>query len=256
MAVRNKAIYILGVLMLCMGAVGAYAQSSGAAQINPYKDEKLVHFGFFLGVDMPSYQVDSAASPAYYARAYNVGVGFNVGFITDLRLSRHLNLRFLPGLHFGYTNIRYMPVNETNMGSKKDVPNLTIPLTIPLYLKWSAEREGNYRPYVTVGGGFSIDFNSFADRSNRIILTKPYDGYVGVGLGCDFYFPWFNFTPEIRYEFGFVDALAQPGDKIGGTPWQPSGEMLVNGKTVDTKLFTTSVERMMNQRISIIFNFE
>ena len=233
-------------MLLCVGS-SLYAQksSSAAAQNNPYKDDKLVHFGFFLGVDMPSYLADTVANPVYYARCYNIGVGFNVGFITDLRLSRHLNLRFTPGLHFGYTTINYRRTNNLNTDSA--VHNLTIPLTIPLYLKWSAEREGNYRPYVTIGGGFSLDFNSFSDRTNRKILTKPYDGYVGVGLGCDFYFPWFNFSPEIRYEVGFVNAIAHEGDVVGGVAWSPP--------TYDAP-YTTSIERLTNQRISIIFNFE
>lgn len=247
-AVKNRLIHItLCVVLLCAGS-SLYAQKSSTpvAQNNPYKDDKLVHFGFFLGVDMPSYLADTVANPEYYARCYNIGVGFNVGFITDLRLSRHLNLRFTPGLHFGYTTITYKKKDDL----KADIApahNLTIPITIPLYLKWSAEREGNYRPYVTVGGGFSLDFNSFADRSNRKILTKPYDGYVGVGFGCDFYCPWFNFTPEIRYEVGFVNAITHIGDPVGGTSWDPADY---------DAFYTTNIDRLTNQRISIIFNFE
>ena len=243
---RLKHITLCAVL-LCVGS-SLYAQksSSAAAQNNPYKDDKLVHFGFFLGVDMPSYLADTVANPEYYARCYNIGVGFNVGFITDLRLSRHLNLRFTPGLHFGYTTINYVKKGNTKE-SVEPAHNLTIPITIPLYLKWSAEREGNYRPYVTIGGGFSLDFNSFSDRTNRKILTKPYDGYVGVGLGCDFYFPWFNFSPEIRYEVGFVNAIAHEGDVVGGVAWSPPPY---------NAPYTTSIERLTNQRISIIFNFE
>lgn len=234
-------------MLLCIGSVCVCAQkSTPAAQNNPYKDDKLVHFGFFLGVDMPSYLADTVANPEYYARCYNIGVGFNVGFITDLRLSRHLNLRFTPGLHFGYTTITYK--KKDNMREEiEPAQNLTIPITIPLYLKWSAEREGNYRPYVTIGGGFSLDFNSFSDRSNRKILTKPYDGYVGVGFGCDFYCPWFNFTPEIRYEVGFVNAITQVGEQVGGTSWDPADY---------DAFYTTNIDRLTNQRISIIFNFE
>lgn len=245
---KNSILHsIISILFCLLTASALYAQkNTPAAQNNPYRDDRLLHFGFFLGVDMPSYLVDTVAAPEYYARCSNIGVGFNVGFITDLRLSRHLNLRFTPGLHFGYTTINYVP-RENNGKSIEPAQNLTIPITIPLYLKWSAEREGNYRPYVTVGGGFSLDFNSFADRSNRKILTKPYDGYVGVGFGCDFYCPWFNFTPEIRYEIGFANVIAQVGEDISGKTWQPSPDNLP---------YTSNINRLTNQRISIVFNFE
>lgn len=195
---------------------------------------------------MPSYLVDSVPNPEYYARCSNIGIGFNVGLVTDLRLSRHLNLRFTPGLHFAYTNINYISKNDPSE-TITPAQNLTIPLTIPLFLKWSAEREGNYRPYVSIGGGFSVDFNSFADRSNRKVLTKPYDGYVGVGFGCDFYFPWFNLSPEIRYEVGFANAIAHIGDQVGGASWDPAE---------GDKFYTTCIDRLTSQRISIIFNFE
>ena len=82
------------------------------AQNNPYVDDKLVHIGFFLGLDMMSYHTEENDSltqlgvpgsngNVYHPRTSVVGPGFEVGFITDLRLTRHLNLRFTPGLHFG-----------------------------------------------------------------------------------------------------------------------------------------------------------
>ena len=95
----------------------------------------------------------------YHPRTMSVGPGFSVGFITELRLTKHLNLRFTPSLSFGERSISYKSytladslIGYTNVaGNKPSI--LTIPVSIPLYLKWSAEREANYRPYVIVGGG-------------------------------------------------------------------------------------------------------
>ena len=146
------------------------------AQHNPYVDDKLIHFGFSLGVDFLSYSVEGADSlmqmdkyqAVYHARTTAPGVGFSVGFIADLRLARHLNLRFCPGMHFGERTLTYMSYQDTDISGTNCTNNrpsvLCLPIDIPLYLKWSAEREVNYRPYVTLGGGVSFDLGRSKDK--------------------------------------------------------------------------------------------
>lgn len=239
MKYRFSCIFVLlwaGLLSVCAQGVGS--------QLNPHVDDKLFHYGFFLGVDMPSYIVDSVAEPQYHVRSSIIGVGFNMGFVADLRLSRHLNLRFTPGLHFSQATLNYKSIDGTSSAAAS---NMTIPITLPLFLKWSAEREGNYRPFVMVGGGFSLDCNSFADRQNRKVLTKPYDGYIGVGFGCDFYLPWFKLCPELRYEIGFANVMTKTGETVGNTPWMPEPNIA---------FYTDNIDRLTNQRISLIINFE
>ena len=118
------------------------------AQNNPYVDDKLLHFGFSLGVDMLSYSVEEADSllqmqkydAVYHARTSVPGIGFCVGFITDLRLARHLNLRFCPGMHFGERTITYKSYQDSVISGTNCTNNrpsvLCLPIDIPLYLKW------------------------------------------------------------------------------------------------------------------------
>lgn len=211
-----------------------------SAQNNPYVDDKIVHFGFFLGVDMPSFIVDSIPNPEWYARCSTIGYGCNVGFITDLRLTRHLNLRFTPGLHFDFRTLNYK--KKANLSEENSATVMSIPITLPLYVKWSAEREGNYRPYVIAGGGFSLDFNAFVIKEDMKLKTKPYDGFISIGFGCDLYFPWFKLCPEIRYQLGFANMLVNLNE------WDPTN--------VDFKFYTENISRLTNQSISLIFNFE
>lgn len=230
------------------------------AQNNPYVDDKLLHFGFFLGVDMLSYHIQEndstvqlslpgADGNVYHLRTMSVGPGFQVGFITDLRLSRHLNLRFTPSLHFGERSITYKSYGDStstafnNGKNSKKVSLLTIPISIPLYLKWSAERKANYRPYVLVGGG--IELECFRDKE-KMVLHQPFDAFVSAGFGCDFYFRWFKFSPEIKYQIGFVDAHV-PISKATNNGW---------GITAKDYFYTNTIQRMTHQKLSIVFNFE
>ena len=225
------------------------------AQNNPYIDDKLFHLGFFIGVDMLSYHIEendaakqmelaatldnipSNDSIVYHPRTMAVGPGFQVGFITDLRLHKYLNLRFTPALHFGERTINYT-------GDSTAMTNiLTIPVTIPLYLKWSAPRINNYRPYVVVGGG--VEFECYRDK-DKPILHKPFDAFVSAGFGCDFYFRWFKFCPEIKYQVGFLDAH----EKIA------NAQDLGWGIGASNYFYTHSIKRMTHQKLSIVFNFE
>ena len=166
-----------------------------------------------------------------------VGPGFQVGFITDLRLHKYLNLRFTPALHFGERTINYT-------GDSTAMTNiLTIPVTIPLYLKWSAPRINNYRPYVVVGGG--VEFECYRDK-DKPILHKPFDAFISGGFGCDLYFRWFKLSPEIKYQIGFLDAHT-PISAAAENGW---------GIGADKYFYSNAIQRMTHQKLSIIFNFE
>ena len=150
------------------------------AQNNPYVDDRVIHFGFQLGLNLMTFGVTDSEEPIvnpltgeteiYHARVSNLMPGFNVGFITDVRLSRHLSLRLTPGMQFSSRTLSYKTESGRTVtgslgnGAKTDV--LSIPVYIPLYLKWAAEREGNYRPYVIGGGG--VMFNVSRDRESVV----------------------------------------------------------------------------------------
>ena len=174
----KRYIYIV---ILSMLAFDAWAQQ---AQNRPYADDKLFHFGFQLGVNFASFGVTDSEmeltdpvtglTDIYHARVSSVLPGFHVGFITDLRLCQYLNLRFCPGMQFSSRTLSYKSesgrkVQGTPGKTGPNVDVLAMPVNLPLYLKWSAMREGNYRPYVIGGGGVSV--NVSRDRDKPVLLN-------------------------------------------------------------------------------------
>ena len=187
------------------------------AQNNPYVDDKLLHFGFSLGLNFMSFGVTETEEPIdgeiYYARVSSLMPGFSVGFVSDLRMTRHLNLRFCPGLSFSQRTLTYKtesgnPVHTQSGKYKDKIDVLSIPITIPLYVKWSAEREKNFRPYLIGGGG--VEFNVYRD-TERPVLLKSFDYFVEAGVGVDLYFEWFKFCPQITYRIGFANIFSSMG---------------------------------------------
>ncbi len=210
-------------------------------QNNPYVDDKLIHFGFSLGINFMDYAeqesgvLDSISGEVYHVRQSVLTPGFSVGFITDVRLCRFLNLRLCPALHFGTHTINY----QTDSNKKLSTDVLNLPISIPLYLKWSAEREKNYRPYLIAGGGVSFDMG--ADKE-KLILQRSFDYFIEIGAGCDFYFQWFKFCPQLTYSIGFNNVLV---------PAVERPELAVH-----EAFYTNALTRLMNRQITLTFNFE
>ncbi len=226
---------LLPLLLLCRNT---------SAQNNPYVDDRLVHLGFSVGMNFMSFGVTDSQleqdGEIYHARVSSMMPGFSVNFITDLRLSRHLSLRFTPGMQFSSRTISYTSESDNFPGIKsRKTEVLAIPISIPLYLKWAAEREGNYRPYLIGGGGISYNIN--LDKTKPILL-KGLDYFVEVGFGCDFYFPWFKWCPELTYRIGFANQLV-PVEERTQLP-------------IDDEFYTQAIDKLLNRAIVLTFNFE
>lgn len=244
----KKIIYSI---LLTFCALSTQAQM---AQNRPYVDDKLFHFGFQLGLNFMSFGVTDSELPLvnpvtgqteiYHARVSSLLPGFHVGFITDLRLCNYLNLRFCPGLQFTSRTISYKTesgreVIGTPGKTGKDIDVLAIPVYLPLYLKWSAAREGNYRPYVIAGGGAS--FNVSRDHEKPVLLNLT-DYFCEVGFGCDLYFRWFKFCPEISYRIGFANQLSPAAGRMELAPQEA--------------FYSDAISRLISHGVCITFNFE
>ena len=232
-------------------ALGTYAQQ---AQNRPYVDDKIFHFGFQLGVNLGSFIVTDSEqeitnpltgeTDIYHARVGSLLPGFHVGFVTDLRLCRYLNLRFCPGMMFTSRTLTYKsesgkPVVGTPGKTNENVDVLAMPVYMPLYLKWSAAREGNYRPYVIGGGG--VSFNVSRDRDKPVLLNVM-DYFCEVGFGVDLYSTWFKFCPEITYRIGFANQLYPADARMELAP--------------QDAFYSNALLRLTNQCICLTFNFE
>ncbi|MGC3978774.1 MAG: outer membrane beta-barrel protein [Paludibacteraceae bacterium] len=222
---KKTKIAVLFILLFL--SIGARAQSN-----MPYSDDKTVHFGFSLGLNF----MDFAVIPTDKTNDVNVTTlmpGFSVGAISDLRLSRYFNLRFTPTLHLGQRTLKY--TDDTNI----DV--LSIPLYLPLYFKYSSERNGNFRPYVIGGGGIWWDWGR---NKEKAVLLKQFDEMLEVGVGCDIYFSFFKLSPELKFAIGLDNMLVPLSQRDGG---------LISE---ENKKYTNSINKLTTKMITLSFNFE
>jgi len=173
-------------LILILVQVSVYS----SAQFSNYTgDDKIIHFGFLLGMNTMDFGItpslQSIDGKVYQVDVSRLKPGFSVGIISDMQLNRYFNLRFTPTLHFGERELSYSYIENDSVKGGGSVSVGSAPLCLPLYLKYSAERYGDFRPYLIGGGGVGLDLGR--DKEKPVYL-KPLDVYLEFGVGCDIYF--------------------------------------------------------------------
>lgn len=173
-------------------------------------DQRLLHFGFCLGLNGTDFAVTPNNSVYYsdtlYPNVPKIYPGFHVNIVSEFRLSDNLAFRFLPGLIFTQRNTVFWeggtPKNEFKIES-----NL---LDFPMLFKYKAKRINNYRPYVITGGNIRFDMaakNKYDEDQEIYVRLNKLDYFYELGFGIDYYLMYFKFTTEIKWSTGLRNMI-------------------------------------------------
>jgi hypothetical protein len=184
-----------------------------------------IYFGFFLGFNSYDFKIDykvMETDPRYSSDIQTDNtVGFNVGLVTNLRLTEYLDLRFEPGLYYANRKLHFPPT--VGFDSPNDAireVNSTY-VNFPLLLKFSSLRTGNVRPYLLGGVSANLNLSSNAksidDNYEERFRVKSWTTNYELGFGIDIFSEYFIFSPSIRGQFGISDELIR--DKNPDSPW-------------------------------------
>ena len=174
-------------------------------------DEKIYYFGITFGFNYSQYRLhytNSFAQTDTIRRASPTWKpGFNLGLMGNLRINKFIDLRFIPCLIFAEKGIKYNMSPDTTADRSIE----SIYMQLPLQLKFKSERIRNFRFYALLGGDFNYDLSSNARsrRPDEWLKVKPLDLGASVGVGFEFYYPNFIFSPEIKISQGLMDQLAK-----------------------------------------------
>ncbi len=193
------------------------AQHEGVRNLPKY-DYQYIHFGFVLGINSSDFKINLAPDfrkmDSIYVVESEAVTGFNLGIVANLRIGNHFDLRFIPALSFSQRNLIYnITYLDTARGSvTKNIESNY--LEFPVDLKFKSARIRNYRIYVLAGFKYSIDMISQATVDaidKEIVKLNRFDYGYEIGLGFDFYMPYFKFSPEIKMYHGLNNLLVQDG---------------------------------------------
>lgn len=232
-----KTVCLIALLTMGFGTIQAQQRK---VMNRPYIDQRRFHYGFLAGVHMQDLELKQngytdAAGNQWFTEVPNFEPGFSVGILGELFLTKHLALRLIPTMHFGTKNVTFRNAknNERQYQSIKSTY-----ISLPLDLKFSAERFNNYRPYAMIGVNPMLDLTV---KKQKQLLLKRFDCYLEVGFGCDFYSPWFKFIPEVKFCYGLMNII----DK-------DRSDVTDNSQLI----FTQSVDKGRSKMIVLTFYFE
>lgn len=183
----------------------------------PFSDARWLHYGFSIGLHSSNLRmkysdnfVTSEFDTVHSIMPKN-SFGFSLGFIVDFSLVQQLNLRVLPKVSFNEWAVDF---NYTNGSIDEQLIEATY-IEIPILLKYSSPRHGNFKMYF-IGGitpGFEVSGKKRKELSSNKLLTEDFNLSADVGIGVDLYFPLFKFSPEIRLSRGLLNLLRE--DEFG-----------------------------------------
>jgi hypothetical protein len=188
-------------------------------QNKPYIDLRPMHFGIHIGLNMQDAEFHNVGPQQIDLPELGLtdqlvlcdvdmwNPGFNVGVVADLRLSQHFALRVSPTMYFGSKRLMFRNMYDLDEGglpreTTQDMKNTYI--AVPVDLKFSAERFNNYRPYMIAGLSPMLNLSG---KDQDYIQLNRFDTMVEVGLGCDFYLPFFKLIPELKFCYSLTNSF-------------------------------------------------
>ncbi len=203
---------ILILIFACSLSYEIYGQTK--IQNMPEHDDKPYYFGLTFGFNYGVFQVSNtetfALTDTFRSIQASWGPGFNVGIMGNLKLSKFIDLRFVPALIFSEKKLEM--ISESNEPDIRTIE--AIYMQLPLQLKFKSDRIHNFRFYGLLGGNFNYDLasNARSRRADEWLRISPADLGLEVGVGFDFFYPNFIFTPEIKISQGFLNQHARDHD--------------------------------------------
>lgn len=172
-------------------------------------DLKPYYFGITLGMNISRFQ--SELHPRFLnqdsiliAEPLNSG-GFALGLLATAKLTNRFEARFNPQLMFTERSIYYRQrFTDLNAGLEITKPVESVIVSFPVQLKFRSDRIGNFRVYMLGGGKMDYDLasNARARRAEDQVKIEKIDFGIEGGMGFNFYFRSFIFSPEIKFSNG------------------------------------------------------
>lgn len=169
--------------------------------------------GGFIPAGSPDGDLLSISSP--------ITPGFGLGFVTDLKLNNHLNLRLTPALAFTDRTLDYNYKDSVYFQSRKLQATM---VDLPLGIKLKSDKVKNFRAYLIGGIKYSRDIiskkktdNTLKGELDKIVKNNRSILSYEAGIGLDLYFEFFKLSPEIKLSNSFGDVLT-PEDHAYSRP--------------------------------------
>nr|WP_185816896.1 porin family protein [Hymenobacter metallilatus] len=182
----------------------------------PGYDDRWLHLGMYVAPNFSRYKLEQAAGYPRQGVSANsvVSPGGSVGFLADVRLGYYGALNFAPGVSFLTRRIEFKPYGYSQNTAQypndpetiEDQEISTTQLDLPLLFKLKSERRRNSRVYIIGGIKPSFTIGGRKKETTQTLLEAGRsDVALEYGVGMDLFYPFFKFSPELRFSHGLTN---------------------------------------------------
>ena len=210
-------IVVIGALALCLHQV-ANAQAGGRSGSYHFLDfqDKPYYFGLTLGYNTSNFHIlysdEFILNDSFALAEGQPGPGFNVSIVTNIKIGDYFDFRFLPGFSFVERSIVYRAPNDPQ-NTTRTVESVLV--QAPFQVRYKSAPFKDKRAFVVAGVKYTYDVASNArvrkEQLQRLIQISPHDFSLEIGAGMQFFFPYFIFSPELKFSHGLGNILIYNG---------------------------------------------
>ncbi len=220
---HRRKIALTALFFLCMLLQGI-AQDNYKPLNNSGQDDQFISYGFFLAAHTNTFRLKysdaymDANRPEYHNIQSIMPVyspGFSLGFLVTTRLHDQLNFLFTPkvGFYEFRTDVNYLRDDEfeesgTGVTTETLISEATM-VELPLIFKYKSQRFNNTRMFFTGGANPMFRTKPQEEADAEELVTTGTDIALELGMGFDFYFKFFKFSPEVRFSHGLKNIYSE-----------------------------------------------
>ena len=198
-------------LLVALASAGTVLAQAGARGNYNYREHqaKNYYFGITLGYNTSSYKLfysdDFIGNPSILATRVNREPGLDLKIVSNLKVGEYIDVRFLPGLAFAGRSIDYTYLE----GAPRQRKINSVFAEFPVQVRYKSEPWKDIRMFVLGGVKYSYDVASEArsKETDDLVTFSPSDFQLEIGGGMQFYFPYFIFSPEVKFGHGLGNVL-------------------------------------------------
>jgi hypothetical protein len=185
------------------------AQIGGRGNYN-FKDfnKKSYYFGINIGFNNSGYKLYQSKffinNESIQVTQGASEVGVNMHMVTNLKIGEYFDFRFLPGFSFAQRGFEFTNVSDNSTYVRKIE---SVFFEMPFHLRFKSEPYKDKRLFVVAGLKYSYDVQTNSKSRKTLLKIAPHDFQYEVGVGIQMFYPYFIFSPEIKFSRGLGNLL-------------------------------------------------
>ncbi len=196
-------------LILTVMILSLQAQIGGRGNYN-FKDfnKKSYYFGINIGFNNSGYKLYQSKffinNESIQVTQGASEVGVNMHMVTNLKIGEYFDFRFLPGFSFAQRGFEFTNVSDNSTYIRKIE---SVFFEMPFHLRFKSEPYKDKRLFVVAGLKYSYDVQTNSKSRKSLLKIAPHDFQYEVGVGIQMFYPYFIFSPEIKFSRGLGNLL-------------------------------------------------